>query len=668
MMRQRTTTTSTAEDLWNLTEHVMKMQEIQHDNDPNNGSNILLDEGFGSSADELANNATRLLQRHRAGKSTTNLVNETQSTSTPPVTMTSAASRWKKVKTVVTVAGITSSTAAASKKNDEVTENIESSNEGSGVSNKLDLLEQGMVSTNSESGSSRRRKKHGLMQSAAVQVKSGFQEFEDWVMFKKTNICTYVKMLLYLILPATGIASMYVRFVHSNIFHHLTLSHLPFLALYLNRLFYWADNPPCGTYDECLAKKAIEFNNSILNITADNGNLFNNFWENSKEASYSWWILFIFVRHVLMVTLAALSQEIVVDYLCMRTQIALKTVGPMVTLYTVQSKGLPFIMTFWGMFSFMFLYGKTRFANNWLFWQDVIDMFNASNPSGGVTGLNAYKTVLILSIAVGVSVSFKRFWVGLFLGRQTFHRYAADLAVLMRKVLLLGQVATLSKEIELYGYKLSDFNFHHESYQRTIRMEEDRITECPSGGEFTNPESGAENGLERVFGLQKDFSGSSTRIKIEKLLGAWEEPKEFRKSDVSLNLLAEKVNDFNISYPVHFLQEKINISSIIQFRSSLACLNTHVPFSSAFGLASTRQECIESSENLFRRLLKATPGEHLLSFDVIASVAVSDSGHLDESKVKELIKIFRPDREGNLSLIDCAKSVDAVYKYVYLIE
>lgn len=91
-------------------------------------------------------------------------------------------------------------------------------------------------------------------------------------------------------------------------------------------------------------------------------------------------------------------------------------------------------------------------------------------------------------------------------------------------------------------------------------------------------------------------------------------------------------------------------------------MNTHLPFSSAFGPASTRQECVESSEIIFRRLLLATPGENVLSFDVIASIAVGDDGQLDETKVKELIKLFRPDREGNLSLIDFVKSVDAVYK------
>jgi hypothetical protein len=87
-----------------------------------------------------------------------------------------------------------------------------------------------------------------------------------------------------------------------------------------------------------------------------------------------------------------------------------------------------------------------------------------------------------------------------------------------------------------------------------------------------------------------------------------------------------------------------------------------VPFSSAFGPCSTRLKCVESCETVFRRLLLSTPGEHYLSFDILASLAIADNGNLDELKVKEIIKLFRPDRQGKLSLVDFVRSVDVVYK------
>jgi hypothetical protein len=43
-------------------------------------------------------------------------------------------------------------------------------------------------------------------------------------------------------------------------------------------------------------------------------------------------------------------------------------------------------------------------------------------------------------------------------------------------------------------------------------------------------------------------------------------------------------------------------------------------------------------------------------------IAVCDSGQLDEELLMKLIKLFRPDREGRLTLLDFVKSIDSVYK------
>ena len=57
-----------------------------------------------------------------------------------------------------------------------------------------------------------------------------------------------------------------------------------------------------------------------------------------------------------------------------------------------------------------------------------------------------------------------------------------------------------------------------------------------------------------------------------------------------------------------------------------------------------------------------TPGEDDLTFETIALLAKDDTDEMDEVKVKQLIKIFRPDREGRLSKLEFVKSVDNVYK------
>jgi len=68
---------------------------------------------------------------------------------------------------------------------------------------------------------------------------------------------------------------------------------------------------------------------------------------------------------------------------------------------------------------------------------------------------------------------------------------------------------------------------------------------------------------------------------------------------------------------------------------------------------------VACSEIIYERLLTGTPGAPILSFDVIALLAIQKDGKFDECKLRGLIKLFRPDREGNLTLLDFAKSIDA---------
>ena len=72
------------------------------------------------------------------------------------------------------------------------------------------------------------------------------------------------------------------------------------------------------------------------------------------------------------------------------------------------------------------------------------------------------------------------------------------------------------------------------------------------------------------------------------------------------------------------------------------------------------------SEKVFRRLQGSTSTtttkKKKLSFDVIALTAVSADGEIDEVKLANLIALFRPGRDGTLTLLDFAKSIDSVYK------
>lgn len=88
------------------------------------------------------------------------------------------------------------------------------------------------------------------------------------------------------------------------------------------------------------------------------------------------------------------------------------------------------------------------------------------------------------------------------------------------------------------------------------------------------------------------------------------------------------------------------------------------PLSVPFGPASTRKECLKSSQKIYRRLLLHTPNSQILNFDTLLILAVDKKGKLNQSKARALIRLFRPDRQGNLTLLDFVRSCDHMYKRV----
>jgi hypothetical protein len=91
-------------------------------------------------------------------------------------------------------------------------------------------------------------------------------------------------------------------------------------------------------------------------------------------------------------------------------------------------------------------------------------------------------------------------------------------------------------------------------------------------------------------------------------------------------------------------------------------MSNDFPFSVSFGLADTRDACIQSSQVVYDDLVK--PGDEALKFETLSVLAKDSEGIIDHNKLKDLIRLFRPDRDGRLSKIDFIKSVDNVYKSI----
>lgn len=203
------------------------------------------------------------------------------------------------------------------------------------------------------------------------------------------------------------------------------------------------------------------------------------------------------------------------------------------------------------------LYGKGKFANHWMFYQDAIDMFNDKNPSGNVLYSSGYQSLLIFSLVLGFVVTAKRFLIGLTFGKNTYIRFSEKLSSLLKDCLLVSRVAhfaTFTPTRHMASMVRKDIvHLDLDGYlPRSTRglMQEDDGR--PKLADFKQ---------ERAVPNSMNFSDSE-KAEIMELLENWE--------------------DFDI---VDKDTDPPSISSIVQFRASCSYLQNvsfKLPFSSKF--------------------------------------------------------------------------------------
>jgi hypothetical protein len=73
----------------------------------------------------------------------------------------------------------------------------------------------------------------------------------------------------------------------------------------------------------------------------------------------------------------------------------------------------------------------------------------------------------------------------------------------------------------------------------------------------------------------------------------------------------------------------------------------------AWGETTTRDRTIIGSQEVFAKLMNRSTHPTLLKFDVIAAVAKQSDGTLNYEKLRHVIRILRPDRDGAFTLNSC---------------
>lgn len=270
------------------------------------------------SADALAHNANMLFQRKpKPQTSTTFELDEADSmqpaTTTSPVGGASgggdatSAMRWSVLKAAIWMGAKSNKDKKTDGDHGSVADNILPPPAGNLSPTDveqdipdLSLDANGNLADESPSGAgvvngttSSRRKTTNL---SRVREKMRFiQDFQAFFKPELEYLHAYCRAILYLIVPATGIAFI---------------------------LFYLVDNPPTGRID----LEASMNTNSTLLINEDGGTV------EPNRASVSWWILYVGVRQVITFSLARAMQVIIVDYFCLGSRLSLSIIGPMLTL------------------------------------------------------------------------------------------------------------------------------------------------------------------------------------------------------------------------------------------------------------------------------------------------------------------------------------------------
>ncbi len=93
-------------------------------------------------------------------------------------------------------------------------------------------------------------------------------------------------------------------------------------------------------------------------------------------------------------------------------------------------------------------------------------------------------------------------------------------------------------------------------------------------------------------------------------------------------------------------------------------MDTDHPLSVPFGLANTQKHCAESSHKVFERLRLKHPESDVVKFETLLAIALNDDGTVDRGKATSLRKVFRPHRNGDISLLDFVKATNDVYKRI----
>lgn len=199
---------------------------------------------------------------------------------------------------------------------------------------------------------------------------------------------------------------------------------------------------------------------------------------------------------------------------------------------------MPCLLFFWSLFNLVLLCGTYPLSEHWGYWQNWLDIFNESNPSGQVIRSELNLRIILIVLGFSCVVAIKRFLIGFQQGRKLFAYYAEDLARVMKKLLLVSQVAALAVQLERERIMAGDN--HKTPTLRASRAEIDEVARAgineaieegavddqdESKSELSEARSETKLISEKCHEGSPEILSQAQKQRIERLLGNWEEPE-----------------------------------------------------------------------------------------------------------------------------------------------
>jgi hypothetical protein len=382
-------------------------------------------------------------------------------------------------------------------------------------------------------------------------------------------------------------------------------------------------------------------------------------------ATISWWLNF-FGRQLLVFEIASFTEFFLIDIMVMSSKAVVQMLGPWVTIFCLQSKGWPFLVTFWGLYDMILLHGDNDFQRHWLYWTGI-QIYSQANSGSYILSSSAYLRVLMGMELAGVAATLKRTLLTLYFGKRNFDIYKPKLEDILQDIIVITEIAELGAEADtlpdegellLDTKELVEDNIEGRSRVGIVRwssvkftdtdradsddgvmLELDRTMYASPVGDETKKTAAEGPHVRSQTPSTVYKSGSSGLIKIKNLLDRWDEP---------VNKLDKTTES--------------SVNDLLKFRKALTYMDLEHPFGEVFGPASTRDELIKSAQVLYQRLLKLSPGSHHLPYSLLSVLSENADGTVDMTMKKSIGNLFRADANGEIPILAFIQNCDVVYR------